>query len=306
MKLIDDIIELLSNKDASLSEALLKTKVLLHRIGQKALAEWVSHELNGYPDPTQLPSYRILSAHVRVHAANIAWRYENQPIPLSHLTSEQRAWLEEARMTQSLAVLEKLVGEGTGSLRGDIPPEFWSKLGEPLERGINILRAWTEVPAATVAGIFVQVRSRLLDFLLELNEEFPDDQVDGDEIKQRSSQIDAAGMFTQAIFGDNTTVVMGSANTTSVSNTSLRGNVSALADELRAHGLPETELQSLQVAIAEDKDTADAIAKRYGPKVSAWLERMLTKVAGVSWHVEMSVAANLLTTALQNYYGWLR
>jgi hypothetical protein len=33
--LIDDIIELLSNEQASLSEALLKTKVLLHKIGKK-------------------------------------------------------------------------------------------------------------------------------------------------------------------------------------------------------------------------------------------------------------------------------
>ncbi|WP_186098098.1 hypothetical protein [Burkholderia gladioli] len=41
MKLLDDIVDLLSDKNGSLTGALLKTKVLLHRIGHRELVEWV-------------------------------------------------------------------------------------------------------------------------------------------------------------------------------------------------------------------------------------------------------------------------
>ncbi len=52
MKLLNEIIDLLSDKAGSLTDAMLKTKVLMHRIGHKELAEWVSAELGGYGKAT--------------------------------------------------------------------------------------------------------------------------------------------------------------------------------------------------------------------------------------------------------------
>jgi hypothetical protein len=48
--LLDDIIAILSDSKGSLTDALLKTKVLLHQIGKKELAAWVTNELSDYPD----------------------------------------------------------------------------------------------------------------------------------------------------------------------------------------------------------------------------------------------------------------
>ena len=48
--LINDIIQLLSNEQSSLTEALLKTKLLLHQVQRKDLVSWVNHELAGYPE----------------------------------------------------------------------------------------------------------------------------------------------------------------------------------------------------------------------------------------------------------------
>jgi hypothetical protein len=64
MKLLDEIIGLLSSEGAPLTEALLKTKVLLHIIGRKELAEWVNSELNGYRETDTLPSYRTLRGEI--------------------------------------------------------------------------------------------------------------------------------------------------------------------------------------------------------------------------------------------------
>ena len=45
MKLIEEIIELLSSGESNLKVALLKTKVLLHQLGEKELFDWVDSEL---------------------------------------------------------------------------------------------------------------------------------------------------------------------------------------------------------------------------------------------------------------------
>lgn len=55
MKLINEIIDTLSSDTGKLSDALIKTKVLLHKIGHKELVPWVNNELNGYPDRDSVP-----------------------------------------------------------------------------------------------------------------------------------------------------------------------------------------------------------------------------------------------------------
>ena len=59
--LLDEIIARLGDEKSSLTDALLKTKILLHQIGKKELVGWVNNELNGYPDVAALPKYRFIS-----------------------------------------------------------------------------------------------------------------------------------------------------------------------------------------------------------------------------------------------------
>ena len=46
--LLDEIVSLLSNTESSLTDALLKLKVLMHQIGKKELAEWINYQLDAY------------------------------------------------------------------------------------------------------------------------------------------------------------------------------------------------------------------------------------------------------------------
>lgn len=104
MKLLVDLIAELSTSQPSLIDALVKTKVLLHQVGRKDLVEWGTHEINGYPDEAQFPSYRIVSVHVKSNVTNNAYTYNDHPLPTMHLTDKQRKGLEEldARRTQLL------------------------------------------------------------------------------------------------------------------------------------------------------------------------------------------------------------
>jgi hypothetical protein len=304
MKLADEIIESLSSEKSSLTEALLKTKILLHKIGHKELVDWVNNELNGYPDSVEVPTYRILPAQVLANVASIAYQFNSHPIPIGHLTKAQREGLEISKMNQSLAVLEKLVEKNDGHLQAPIPMEYNGVLGKNLVSGMQIQRAWCSISIADVNGIFIQVRSRLLDFLLELNEKLPDDLNEA-EIKNRSDEIDAAGMFKNAIFGDNVTIVVGTANSPTATNIKTKGDVSVLLNELRKNNVPESELILLNEAIEADVGKVNEKTKKFGPSVRAWLDKMLSKVADASWQIELNIASNVLTSALQHYYGWV-
>ena len=88
--LIDEIIQLLSSDQGSITEALLKTKVLLHQIGHRELIEWVNYELNGYEKNESVPQYRVLRARVVGNLANIRMRATSHPIPIGHLSDNER------------------------------------------------------------------------------------------------------------------------------------------------------------------------------------------------------------------------
>ena len=139
--LIDDIIEILGSEDGSLTDALLKTKILLHKIGKKELVEWVNNELNGYPDNETIPSYRIIPSQVLANFTNSAWQASSHPIPLGHLELEQRATLEESKMGAPLAVLEGWISDQDGRLIRRLPMELNGIFGRGLVNHFHIQSA---------------------------------------------------------------------------------------------------------------------------------------------------------------------
>lgn len=298
MKLINEIIETLSSQDASLTDALLKTKVLLHKIGHQELTQWVNHELNGYSDADSLPAYRILPVQVLVDGVSMVGQWTSHPIPLMHLDGQLREFLETARLYQSLAVLEKLADKATdGLLEMAIPMEMNGRLGLGLRKGVKIQRAWRAIGQADVVSVFVQVRSRLLDFVLALQDQLGENVSDKD-LKQRTGSFDAAGLFNNAVFGNNTTIVVGSNNNQRANNLALKGDFSALADELRKHAVQEPDICALEQAIKRDDDAVRVPELPYGPAVKAWLQGMLAKAVDSSWQIELGVASSLLANAI--------
>lgn len=302
MKLADEIVELLSSNDGVLSEALIKTKVLLHKIGHKELVTWVNKELNGYEDDDDLPDYRIVEAQVLVNATNRAYQVRSHPVPLGHLEEDYRNRLEKGIMPQSLAVIEELTAKKEGSLQSHIPMELNGLLSRNLANGYIVQRAWCEIPMASASNILMQVRSRLLDFILELSGEFSSANTD-EEIKDKANKFDAGNLFNHTIFGDNTTIVVGSENTQTVTNTNTKNNFEALANELKSNGVSDDNVIVLKQAIESDSNFPVQNKNEFGPEVKSWMQSMMSKAIETSWQIELGVAGSLLATALNNFYG---
>ncbi|TKC89321.1 hypothetical protein FAZ69_10230 [Trinickia terrae] len=300
MQLLKDIVTLLSDKDGSLTDALLKTKVLMHRIGHKELAGWVNDELNGYADGTPVPAYRVIPVRLAGNLRNIAWYYQDQTLPTGHLSDKERKYLTQNELRESIRVLEEYASNPTGHLIHRLAPEFYGKLSEALD-GVWVESAWTQMASTQVMNVLIEVRSRLLDFALNLQGELGD--VAEDNMKEAAKGIDAAGMFASAVFGDNATVVIGSSNETTITNTVTKGDFTALAKAFKATGVSETDVDELKAAVDDDDPKAVAETKQFGPRVKAWMGRMSAKAIDGAWSIGIGAAGNLLAVALGSYYG---
>lgn len=303
MKLVDEIIEILSSDNGILSNALIKTKVLLHKMGHKELVMWVNKELNGYTEKDKLPDYRIIPAQVRVSATNGAYTVNSHPIPMKHLNKEFKHSLEEAKIAYSLAIIEKMVTDSDDvMLHRPLPMELNGILGEGLANSFIVQRAWSEIPVASVSNILMQVRSRLLDFVLELNTEFSEIESDK-ELKEAVGRFDASNLFNNAIFGDNVTILLGSENTQKVTNSIVKNDFETLSKVLQENRVDQSDVDLLKDAINNDQSFPILEKDKFGPSVKLWMESMLSKAINASWQIELGVAGSLLATALNNYYG---
>ncbi len=234
--LLDEIIGMLGDPKTSLSDALLKTKILLHQIGKKELADWVNSELNGYSETAPLPAYRMLNASVRCNAASIGWQYTDVPVPIAHLKDEMRDNLIHARMHQSLTVLEDMASSD-GQLRRQLPLEWNGLLGKTLEQGVQIQMAWCITPTHDVKGILTQVRSRLLDFMLELKDGLGEVAVTNENLKAETAKLDTTEIFNRAVFSGTTNIFMGNNSIQHLQINIREGDISALTQTLNEAGI---------------------------------------------------------------------
>lgn len=151
MKLLTDLISELSETQPSLIDALVKTKVLLHRVGRRDLVDWVNNEINGYSDDAPLPSYRVVSASVKGNVTNNVYSYSDHPLPTMHLTEKQRKNLEELEMRDSIAVLEGLAKHDTKGLQRPLSIEYGPLFNKALTGGYHVQQAWCDIGIGRMA-----------------------------------------------------------------------------------------------------------------------------------------------------------
>lgn len=305
MRLIDEIIELLSREQPNVETALTKTKVLLYRIGEPQLAAWVTAEINGYAANNDIPTYRIIPTRVLATVTDgMTVRRNSIPIPINHLPDAMKEGLRNTKVGHGVATLETFIAATEDTLSKPLSPEFYGLLAKGLQEGFFIETAHVEIARSQVVGILAQIRSRLLDFVLQLSSRMPSDLPEADA-KARSKQIDAAGLFQSAIFGDNATIIVGNHNNQTASHVSVRvGDFESLAAFLRGNKVDEADLSTLKTAIHADGPRAEDPARQFGPKVRAWMANMLKKAVETSWQIELGVASSVLATAIGRYYGW--
>jgi hypothetical protein len=301
--LLNDIIDILSSTSGSLTDALLKTKVLLHKIGRKDLVTWVNNELKGYPDDN-VPDYRIVSTEVHGQLTSIAWQVRNYLLPIQHLTPNQQKSLTRYPMTSSLQIIEESVKhyrEKGGGMVRNLPTEATAAFQKAMQAGVTVISAWCELNMQSVENILAEVRSRLLDFVLELRD-VVGTEADEAQLEQKTASVDAGKLFNTAIYGSGNTVVLGSHSTQTVTITNAKGDIEALVSVLAKAGIPDDELSKLRVVIAEDEQNGLTPVVSEG-KTGRWFVKLLGRAVNKTVDVSVDLVSSVVAKTLADYSG---
>jgi hypothetical protein len=294
VKLIEEIIEILSNENCNLENALIKTKILLHKMGEKSLLNWINNELNGYENIEDLPSYRKIDCIVLGSFQNYTTQYTNQVLPIMHLTDEQFDFFTKIKYPYSISEIEDISNK-ENSIYFAIELEYAPLLMKKLDSSFNVINLKREVSKSKFLGILTQIRSRLLDFILDLSEKIPENIPDN-EIKLKSKEIDTQEMFRNAIFDGNITINIGDNNNSK--NIQIKNNFDNLSLKLKSFKLAPEDIENLKNSIEKDSEISSIDKKEFGKNVKDWLKNISTKTRD-------KITMDGITEALNEFYGWL-
>jgi hypothetical protein len=301
MKLIDELIEELSDKNNRLTDILIKAKVLAYKLKNDELKKWIENELNGYPDGN-VPDYRIIPCQIIGSISNGFQRSSRYPIPLLNIEEKLKKELQQVRLSQSISSLDEATHERKGgAMIQPLPAQMYAYMSKDFDNDFVIEHAQKEIDRIQIVQVLTAVKSKLIDFLLKLNEDFSDKEFE--EIDKGKTKEKIGSLFNSTIFGDNTTIIVGDHNKQKVSNKKIvKGNFEILKEELLKNGIKTADVDELKQIV--DTDNVDHEKQEFGLKVKTWVSKMMTKAIDGTWKIGLGAAGKLLADSIQSYYGW--
>ncbi len=299
MSLLDEIRSDLVNESADLSNILRKAKILASAIALPEFREWVDFELSGYPNRETVPDYRWFQpTNLGTFGGPFQSGIKNMVLPTYTLPDEIKDFAENLIFFDGVGALEAQVSGREGAGQRKWPQEMVMLARDSIQMsgGMVLIDAHQPIPAYIVSGILDQVKNKLLDFVLGLQES----NITSEDLDHRRVKPEVArNLFNFNIYGDRNIVASGEHIEQNVEKVQ-EGSIDSLLDFLRALEVNSADLRELKDAISAEPSAPNG---NYGPRVSTWLGGMVSKAASKTWNVSLDTASTMLTNALNGYYG---
>jgi hypothetical protein len=293
MSLLDEIQAAAVDSSHPLSDLLRKCQILAARLRHEPFKQWVSHELNGYPDDAVLPIYRgPFQGDIKADVSGpFGSGARNVGVPTTNIPAEVREAALSMTFYQGVGTLENLIADAKRIGETRVVSSFATELAAmtPVWQNHQTMAMWKEIPIASVAGILDSVRSKALEFALEIEAENPDAGTAATaEPPVPLDRTDA--IFYTVIYGGQNAIGPGA--TVNV----VQGDLGSLMAYLEAQGVEKADRAQLEAALKEDKDSL-------GPRVKAWLGEMTAKTVSFGSGVAQNAAGGLIAAAVLKYLG---
>lgn len=177
MSLLRDIQEMAVSSESDIATLLRKCKILAVRLGNDDFKNWVDQELNGYPDVSNLPTYRKLRTEsVGDFSGPFGSGLKNAPIPPFCVPEEFREKVTYSYLMQPVSAYASLIDknhERTNAIE-KWPSEMVALFGMNVYKNMNCLSAWKIIPYNSLVALIDTIKTRILNFSLEIEIEAPD------------------------------------------------------------------------------------------------------------------------------------
>ncbi|MBP3957726.1 hypothetical protein J8F10_20945 [Gemmata sp. G18] len=211
MSRFSDLVDQIADqKNYSLVDVLLKTKVLAFQLKGRKFRQWVNAELDGYDDTLPLPEYRVVPCTVWGDFAGYFQSYlRNVSISVCILPEDTREYFSTTKFYQGIASIESLASGGNCERVLDIQEvSYLRKYGDHVEDMI-LNYAVKRTSKNALHAVLTSVRSRMLEFLLELRDQHPELDKD-DAAVSRVSEAEIESVMSHKLY-QNCTVFEGPA-----------------------------------------------------------------------------------------------
>ena len=171
-KQIESIIEDLAN-DAPISRILLKAQAIAFYIKDETFTNWIKVEQNGYASDKNLPEYRKAKCGVKANIS-IPFRgmYTNIDVPVDAIKNKEiREILSTIIFLEPISEIEEMgKADNSNSLRMNVPAFTYSTINQFYPHG-NVEGAWKFTNTSTATAIISIVKTKLLDFFLNFEQQ---------------------------------------------------------------------------------------------------------------------------------------
>jgi hypothetical protein len=189
--LIEEIQRDAIDDNVSVSQLLRRMKVAASKLRLGGVEAWVEHELSGYPDEQNLPSYRVIDGVAVAHHVSAGWR-----IMALGPNEQMNVAFQINLFTSSISEVESRAG-GEEQLILTYPEFFERMAVSQMPFGVD--KVGLSVDPGKFRAALDAVRNRCLDWALKMEEA----GVTGDGLSFSSKEKEAAQSVTFYVNGDN-------------------------------------------------------------------------------------------------------
>jgi hypothetical protein len=292
MTLLDEIIDGSSDGTVATADLLRKVQVAATRVGATDVVRWVKQELQGYGEDDELPSYRTQTTNVMGLFTGPMQSRIRQQLP-SH---PEFSSLFNVDMRQPLLEVQSFA-DGTEDPSREWPAsavQRYETMGIYTIQFYGLFSAANVITRQSLRGIIDTVRSKAMEFALELQMRFPDaGTVGGPTVLSNSAVAQTVFNITNNITGDGASIAAGSGIR---QQSNFRGDTSEFKKRAELLGLSPEDADAFVQAVSAERDLD-------GSAVRSFLGRIRTGAIHLAKSVSYDVVAGALIDLAKTYLG---
>ena len=278
--MIKQLITDIAYDNISLSKSLTRAKLISNKVRNQLFKQWITKELEGYDfaDKT-LPDYRKIRC-ITYLTVNLPYG-RHHTFPISFGDEGSNEFMDVVlyhRVLEPIAVIEQSI-EMLNTSKGEIKltPEQVELYGRPFQQQISTWRGalrsgYLEVGKAQYINIIELTKQKLLDTLLELDNEFPNLENDFTMTKENEEKV--KNIITNHIYGDNnpTNIAAGINVEQTISTSSIQNEDE---EKLITYGVTQEQIADLKTLISSSGNDKPKLVN----KTMKWLGGVASSVA---------------------------
>jgi hypothetical protein len=193
----------------------MRAKVLAARLNSPSFRDWLDKELNGYREHNDVPEYRkvkpqILGDFWGMFGAKV----QNVKLLTNGLDPEIRSILEVHPFLDNIGAIEEMMSADTETFHRhwDVDIVEYMRHASGTRVDHHVLQCVQSIfTKPVIRGVLQAIRSRLLDLLLQLRDEYP--ELEAEDAAMSSVSPEFVGQLVQKVIYNNCTVMRATAMT---------------------------------------------------------------------------------------------